>query len=307
VSVALPVVRHSDYDAPLQDGHRFPMRKFSALGEILAAQGLLGGLSEPELASRAQLARAHDPAYVDAVLALDVPREVERRIGLPITADVVRRSRRAVGGTLHAAELALQHGIAVNAAGGSHHAGRAGGAGFCVFNDVAVAALDLLSRGAMRKALVIDLDVHQGDGTADIFAHEPAVFTLSVHGQTNFPTRKASSDLDIGLPRGADDFVYLAALHQALAHALATTKPDLVFYNAGVDPHMDDTLGHLALSDDGLAQRDEAVFAAIHAARAACVVVAGGGYGPDPDAIAARHAGVIARAANWRTAFSLIR
>jgi acetoin utilization deacetylase AcuC-like enzyme len=296
--VSLPIVRHSDYDAVLPDGHRFPMAKFAALAETLIARGLApDGFAAPEPARRDQLIGAHDADYVDAVLALSLCRQAQRRIGLPVSAAVVARSVRAVGGTILAADLALARGLAANAAGGSHHAGRSGGAGFCVFNDVAVAACDLLARGAIRQALVIDLDVHQGDGTADIFADEPRVFTLSVHGETNFPARKAISDLDIGLPRGAGDEAYLDALASALAKALGQTTPDLVFYNAGIDPHTDDALGHLALSDAGLAARDAMVFDAVAAAGAPMAVVAGGGYGGDPRMIAARHADVIARAA----------
>jgi len=296
--VNLPIVRHSDYDATLPDGHRFPMAKFAALAEILVVRGLaLDGFIAPQPASRDQLIGAHDADYVDAVLSLRLCAQAQRRIGLPLTAAVMARSVRAVGGTILAADLALAHGLAVNAAGGSHHAGRDGGAGFCVFNDVAVASCDLLARSAIRQALVIDLDVHQGDGTATIFADDPRVFTLSVHGETNFPTRKAVSDLDIGLPRGTGSEAYLAALKSALATAFARCAPDLVFFNAGIDPHMDDALGHLSLSDAGLAARDKMVFDAVAARGVPMAIVAGGGYGGDPGVIAARHADVIARAA----------
>lgn len=296
--MTLPIVRHADYDAALPAGHRFPMAKFAALGEILTARGLAPcGFEAPAPARRDQLIAAHDAAYVDAVLSLSLGPDAARRIGLPVTAEVVRRSLRSVGGTIYAAELALRHAIAANAAGGSHHAGPAGGAGFCVFNDVAVAALDLLARGAIGQALVIDLDVHQGDGTAAIFAADHRVFTLSVHGETNFPTRKAASDLDVGLARGAGDDEYLAAVATALDAAFGRCAPDLVFYNAGIDPHTDDALGHLQVSDGGLSARDALVFDAVAARSLPLVIVAGGGYGPDPLAIASRHADVIERAA----------
>jgi acetoin utilization deacetylase AcuC-like enzyme len=296
--VSLPIVRGAAYDAPLPDGHRFPMAKFAALADHLIARGLgPEGFIAPVPARRDQLIAAHEPAYVDAVLSLTLPAEAQRRIGLPVTADVVRRSLHAVGGTIRAAELALEQGLAANAAGGSHHAGPSGGAGFCVFNDVAVAALDLLARGAIGQALVIDLDVHQGDGTAAIFADDSRVFTVSVHGETNFPARKAASDIDIGLPRGAEDAVYLQAVAGALAAAFARCAPDLVFFNAGIDPHTDDALGHLRVSDAGLAARDGLVFDAAQARGLPLVIVAGGGYGADAALIAGRHADVIARAA----------
>jgi acetoin utilization deacetylase AcuC-like enzyme len=288
----VPIVHHPAYQAPMPAGHRFPMGKFGRLVEVLIEEGIVArnGLHEPELASAEMLSLAHDPAYVAAVFELALEPAAERRIGLPITEEVVRRSRAACGGTLLAARLALARGLACNTAGGSHHAGPAGGAGFCVFNDVAAAALQLLAEDAIARALVIDLDVHQGDGTADIFAGDPRVFTLSVHCEANFPTRKAQSDLDVGLPRGLGDDAYLDALAPALEEAMVSARPDLIFYNAGVDPHTDDQLGHLALSDEGLARRDRMVFARARAAAVPVAGVLGGGYGPDIDAIARRHA-----------------
>src|SRR5262245_33549231 len=176
---------------------------------------------------------AHAPAYVEQVLACSVPARIEREIGFPVSERVSRRAQLASAGTVLAARLSLAHGIACNAAGGSHHARHAQGAGFCTFNDVGVAASLLLAEGVVGRILVVDLDVHQGDGTADIFADEPRVFTFSMHGERNYPIRKIASDLDIGLPDGTDDAAYLATLRQSLPVVAKRAAPDLVFYNAG--------------------------------------------------------------------------
>lgn len=295
----LPIIASPDYDAPLPPGHRFPMGKFRALAAILQARGLVqnpvdavagNGFACPEPAGEDLLCLAHDRAYVRRVLAQMLHPQEERRIGLPVTADVARRACAAVGGTLLTARLALEHGLACNTAGGSHHAAHAGGAGFCVFNDVAVAALALLAERAVGRVLIVDLDVHQGDGTALILAHEPRAFTFSMHCEANFPSVKPASDLDIGLPRGAGDDEYLGALDEALPRAIAAARPDLIFYNAGVDVHRDDSLGHLQLSDAGLAAREQMVLAAAQAHAVALASVLGGGYGPDVQAVALRHA-----------------
>lgn len=289
--MVVPIVYHPDYQAALPAGHRFPMGKYGRLAEVLREAGLAnGGFLVPEPASAELVALAHDRAYVDAVFACSVPPEVERRIGLPVDEGVVRRARTAGGGTLLAARAALVHGLAGSAAGGSHHGQRATGAGFCVFNDVAIAAQALLAEGAIRRALVIDLDVHQGDGTADCLKGEDAVFTFSIHAQKNYPVRKIPGDLDIELPDGAGDADYLAVLRAHVPRLLDALQPDLVFYNAGVDPHGEDRLGRLALTDEGLAARDRFVVGEAHRRRAPLVSVAGGGYSDDIDALARRHA-----------------
>ncbi|MFK5596679.1 histone deacetylase [Methylobacterium sp. HMF5984] len=286
-----PIVFHPAYEASLPAGHRFPMRKYGRLAEVLTERGLAPrGFVTPEPASPELLRFAHDAAYVEAVLALSVPRAIERAIGLPVDASVVRRSRASVGGTLLAARLALAQGLAGSAAGGSHHARREQGAGFCVFNDVAVAARALQAEGAIRRALVVDCDVHQGDGTADCLARSPDLFTLSIHCEKNYPTAKIAGDLDIGLPDGLDDAGYLAVLEARLPPLLDALAPDLVFYNAGVDPHRDDRLGRLALSDDGLLARDRFVVGQARARGIPLVAVIGGGYTHDVDALAGRHA-----------------
>ncbi|WP_375464901.1 histone deacetylase [uncultured Methylobacterium sp.] len=286
-----PTVFHPAYEASLPAGHRFPMRKYGRLAEVLAARGLAPrGFVTPEPASVELLSLAHDPAYVEAVLAHAVPRAIERAIGLPVDASVVARARASVGGTLLAARLALAHGLAGSAAGGSHHARRAQGAGFCVFNDVAVAARALQAEGAIARALVVDLDVHQGDGTADCLGSSPDLFTLSVHCENNYPTAKIPGDLDVGLPDGLDDAAYLAVLEARLPALLDALAPDLVFYNAGVDPHRDDRLGRLSLTDAGLYARDRFVVGQARARGIPLVAVIGGGYSHDVAALAARHA-----------------
>ncbi len=273
------------------------MGKFARLAAVLREEGLApDGFHQPEPASFEVVSAAHAPDYVTAVFAAEVPREVERRIGLPMTPSVALRARAAVAGTLLTARLALEHGLACNTAGGSHHAARGHGAGFCVFNDVAVAAANLLAEGVVGRVLVVDCDVHQGDGTAEIFSDEPRVFTLSLHAAKNFPARKVAGDLDVELPDGAEDEAYLHALASVLDSTLAEVRPDLVFYNAGVDPHRDDRLGRLALTDAGLAARDAFVLDACRRRSLPVAGVIGGGYDLDIDRLAKRHA-ILHRAA----------
>lgn len=259
--MALQLVHHPDYDAGFPAGHRFPMDKYRLLMEGLTERGLVVE-SNMHLADPAPghlLSLAHDADYVAQVIACSVPRHVERDIGFEVSARVSWRAQLAVGGTFLTAQLALRHGIACNTAGGSHHARRAQGAGFCTFNDVAVAALALLAQQPDANILVVDLDVHQGDGTADILGGEPRVFTCSMHGENNYPPRKIASDLDIALADGTGDDAYLETLEDVLPSLSARKRWDLVFYNAGVDPHAEDRLGRLSLSDEGLRRRDLAV------------------------------------------------
>jgi acetoin utilization deacetylase AcuC-like enzyme len=286
-----PICFHPAYEAALPEGHRFPMRKYGLLAETLRARGLVpDGFVEPVPATAALLECAHDPAYVAAVVTCTVPRPIEREIGLPVSESLVRRSLASVGGTLEAARLALSLGLAGSAAGGSHHARRAQGAGFCVLNDVAVAALTLRAEGRIARALVVDLDVHQGDGTADCLGQEPDLFTLSIHCEKNYPHPKIPGDLDIGLPDGLDDEAYMAVLRERLPPLLDAIRPEIVFYNAGVDPHRDDRLGRLSLTDDGLLSRDRFVVRETRARGVPIVGVIGGGYTHDVEALAGRHA-----------------
>jgi acetoin utilization deacetylase AcuC-like enzyme len=279
-----PVVHHPAY--------RFPMGKFGWLMSHLTATGLVrpAQLFTPEPAPRAWLELAHEPAYVSAVLEQTLAAEGVRRIGLPLSPALALRSRTASAGTVLTARLALEHGVACNTAGGSHHAFAGFGAGFCVFNDVAVAARVLLAEGLVARVLVLDLDVHQGDGTAAIFAGDARVTTFSMHCRANFPARKQQSDLDVALDAGTGDRSYLQALAAALTPLLDRVRPDLVFYNAGVDPHADDRLGRLSLTDVGLAERERLVVETCRRRGLPLACVVGGGYAPTVELLAARHA-----------------
>lgn len=286
-----PIIHIPHYDSQFDPEHRFPMSKYTRVFELIVDRGLV--LPEtairPAPAPAAWLSLAHSPTYVDQVLSLNVPREIEREIGFEVTERVSLRAQLASAGTVLAARLALETGVACNTAGGSHHAARDGGAGFSVFNDVAVAASLLLADGDAGRVLIVDCDVHQGDGTARIFADERRVFTLSLHGARNYPVRKAQSDLDVPLADGTGDAAYLDALVPALAEGLRRSLPDIVFYNAGVDPHENDRLGRLALSDAGLTERDRTVIGTCRDAGIPVACVIGGGYSRDIDALARRH------------------
>lgn len=287
-----PIVHHPAFRAEMPEGHRFPMDKFSRLAALIEREGLAGpaGFHRPEPVDLETLRLVHTEDYVRGVVELSLPAEIVRRIGMPNSESVAARARAATGGTLLTARLALEHGLACNTAGGSHHASAESGAGFCVFNDVAVAARRLQAEGRVRKVLVVDLDVHQGDGTARIFEDDPSVFTFSMHAEKNFPARKAASDLDIDLPDGTGDAAYLATLAEILPALLARERPDLVFFNAGVDPHIDDKLGRLSLSDDGLARREAFVLGCCLGRSIPVAGVIGGGYDADIDRLAHRHA-----------------
>ena len=297
--MTLPVVFHPDYVTPLRPDHRFPMSKYGYLRQHLIDANLIeqGGYLSPAEASVGLLTLAHAPDYVDKVLGKTLGEKEVREIGLPLSDKLIRRVRLSSAGTLLAARLAMEHGVACNGAGGSHHAAHAVGSGYCVFNDVAVAAAALVSEGVISRVLVVDLDVHQGDGTAQIFADQPAVFTLSIHAAKNFPVRKKPSDLDIPLPDGADDDAYLKVLAATLEQAERAVSPDIIFYNAGVDVHRDDRLGRLSLTDDGLRARDAYVMNWTKAQSVPIVGVLGGGYGSDPAVIAARHVSLFEQAA----------
>lgn len=284
---------HPGYVAPLKAGHRFPMSKYETTRDALAAAGV--GFEAPTEAPAALLLGVHDKAYVEAVMGARVPPAVERRIGFEVTPAVARRALLSVGGTWAAAQTALATGFAANVAGGSHHAMPDGGAGYCVLNDLAVTAAGLLDAGRVSRILVVDLDVHQGDGTVACLARHAfdgarGAFTFSIHGERNFPHRKARSGRDVGLPDGTGDDSYLAALAAELPPLFEAVRPELVMVQAGVDPHADDRLGRLALSDAGLAAREQMVRAACDRAGAPLVATLGGGYDPDVVRLGARHA-----------------
>lgn len=289
--MSLPIVHHPAYVAPMPAGHRFPMGKFGRVMGLLLEDKVVtpDQVRAPELAPRAWLQQAHGIDYVDAILAQTLDVAAARRIGLPITREVATRSRAATAGTVLTARLALEHGIACNTAGGSHHAFAAYGSGFCVFNDVAVAIRVLLAEGTIGRAMVVDLDVHQGDGTASIFEHDARVFTFSMHCRTNFPPRKQTSDLDLALEAGLEDGVYLRLLEEHLPGLLEDVRPDIVFFNAGVDPHASDRLGRLALTDEGLMAREMCVLRTCTRRGVPVAGVLGGGYAPELDALARLH------------------
>lgn len=284
---------------PLPDGHRFPMAKYRLLRERVIADGIVApeDLLEPAAADWHDLRLVHTDAYVDGVAAGTLPREIQRGIGFPWSAAMVERARRSVGGTIAAARAALEDGLAANLAGGTHHSFAHRGEGYCVFNDIAVAARVLLRDRRITRALVVDLDVHQGNGTAAIFRDDPAVFTFSVHGASNFPFRKETSDLDIALPDGVSDEAYLTMLASHLPSLVEQQRPDLVFYLAGADPYEGDRLGRLKLTIDGLRARDALVFDTCGAAGLPVAVSMGGGYAPDVDAIVRIHANTLREAA----------
>ena len=294
---------HSDrFLLPLPPGHRFPRTKYRLLRERVAGLADLD-VREADAASEADLALVHAPDYVAAVLDGSLSAVEQRAIGFPWSQEMVDRSRRSVGATLAAARAALAEGVAANLAGGTHHAAAARGSGYCVFNDVAVAARRLQSETPLRIA-VIDLDVHQGDGTAAIFSGDDSVFTLSLHGARNFPFKKASSDLDVALPDGCADADYLAALDCAVAalwREHAARPFDLAFYLAGADPHEGDRLGRLKLSAAGLLERDRRVLAGLGARRIPVALAMAGGYGHDLDITVAIQAATIEAAIDaWR-------
>lgn len=265
---------------PLPAGHRFPMAKYAMLRERVQSAGLAGSeaLCVPDAASDQELLRAHDADYLARVLEGRLTPAEIRRIGFPWTPEMVERSRRSSGATIAACRAALAEGVAVNLAGGTHHAFRDHGAGYCVFNDSAVAALAMRAEGLARRLVVIDCDVHQGDGTAAILAHDPSVFSFSIHARKNFPFRKEVSDLDIELADGTGDDDYLAALEQGLCHALSAAQPDLAIYLAGADPYQDDRLGRLALTGKGLELRDRMVLQYCRDAGVPVAIAMAGGY-----------------------------
>ncbi|MGB3754622.1 MAG: histone deacetylase [Parerythrobacter sp.] len=302
----LHAVHHVDYMAPPPERGTFKFDKYMLVMDELRRSGALLTEHAPEPMPRRWLEAVHCPDYVAQVFAADVPREKERRIGFPVTPHIASRVRHTNGGTWLAAQLAMQHGYAANTAAGSHHALHDTGAGYCVFNDLAVCANRLLTQGDATRVLIVDCDVHQGDGTASLLAGREDVFTLSLHAEKNFPVRKARSSLDVALPDGTGDDDYMVALRDALIPAMDRFAPGIVLYQAGVDPHVDDRLGRLALTDTGLKKRDRFV---VNEARRRGVPIAsalGGGYGADQRVVAARHAAsMLAMAdqnARWPTA-----
>jgi acetoin utilization deacetylase AcuC-like enzyme len=284
---------HADsFVLPLPPGHSFPMSKYRLLREAVEARMPELQVQEAESATEGELALAHDPDWINAVVQGLTTAAQQREIGFPWSERMVERARRSVGASIQAARTALLvgEGVAANLAGGTHHGFAHKGSGYCVFNDVAVAARLMQAewhrqQRRLLRVLVVDLDVHQGNGTAAIFRDDPTVFTFSMHGERNFPFRKEPSDLDVNLPDGCTDGPYLQALDDALdqvwRHHPAGRQPGLAFYLAGADPHEGDRLGRLGLTDAGLAERDRRVLSALRERRIPVAVVMAGGYGRD--------------------------
>ncbi|MGK7946616.1 MAG: histone deacetylase [Microcystaceae cyanobacterium] len=289
--MSLPIVYHPDYVTPLPDGHRFPMPKFKLIYELLLKDKIIRPetVFAPQFPSADLIKSVHTPDYVSAYLTGTLEKKAQRRIGLPWSEGLVKRTCTAVAGTVLTAKLALKHGIACNTAGGTHHAFPNYGSGFCIFNDLAIAATTLLKEKLVNKILIVDLDVHQGDGTAFIFKNEPRVFTFSMHCEANFPYRKQESNLDIPLPINLDDDGYLQILAQHLPALLNQIKPDLVLYDAGVDTHVQDRLGKLALSNQGIYRREMQVLTTCTGMGYPVASVIGGGYGDSMQDLVYRH------------------
>jgi acetoin utilization deacetylase AcuC-like enzyme len=277
----MKVFTSAQFTFPLPEGHRFPMTKYALLREAVEASGLIapGDLIVPEPATDEQIERAHDAVYLEKVKDGRLTAKEMRRIGLPWSPELVIRARYSVGGTIAACRAALAEGLAVNLAGGTHHASRDRGQGYCLFNDSAIAVRAMQAEGRVERAVVLDCDVHQGNGTAAIARDDPTIFTFSIHNENNFPLHKEPSDLDIGLEDGTGDEEYLAALEGGVQEALARAGAELAIYLAGADPHEGDLLGRLALTKEGLARRDRMVLEMCRQAGLPVAVVLAGGYG----------------------------
>jgi acetoin utilization deacetylase AcuC-like enzyme len=291
------------YPLPLPEGHRFPIDKYTLLRRRLEQHARAGELLEfiePHAATDDELLRVHARDYLGRVIAGTLSREEVRRIGFPWSRELVERSLRSTGAAVDAAAAALEDGVAASLAGGTHHAGTDWGEGYCVFNDTAVAARELQARGIVSRVLILDCDVHQGNGTAEIFAADPTVFTMSIHGARNFPLRKFPSSLDVALEDGTGDDDYLQALDGALAESFARARADLVLYIAGADPYEGDRLGRLGLTKAGLLARDRMVLAAARGTATPVAIVCGGGYCQDLEAIVDIHAATMLLAAGFK-------
>jgi len=300
-SVSMRLFPCDRYRLPLPDGHRFPIDKYTLLRRRLEEHALTGApleFIEPHAATDDELLRVHARDYLGRVMAGTLSRDEVRRIGFPWSSELVERSLRSTGAAVDAAAAALEDGVAASLAGGTHHAGTNWGEGYCVFNDTAVAAREMQARGIVKRVLILDCDVHQGNGTAEIFADDSSVFTMSIHGARNFPLRKYPSSLDVGLEDGTGDDEYLRALQAALNESFAGAQADLVLYIAGADPFEGDRLGRLGLTKAGLLERDRMVLAAATAAATPVAIVCGGGYCQDLEAIVDIHAATMLLAAS---------
>lgn len=294
----LPLVSNPFYSFKFPEKHRLPMQKFRYLVQHLQVQGIVtpSNLFRPGKARVDLLELAHCPHYIERFINGTLSVTEVRRLGLPWSDGLVKRTLISPNGTLLTANLALKHGIACHLAGGTHHAHHDFASGYCIMNDLAIASLALLRQGKVKRVLIFDCDVHQGDGTAAILANIPEVTTCSVHCEKNFPQRKAQSDLDINVAAGVGDEDYLSLVSDALNHALDVSQPDFVIYDAGVDIYVDDPLGLLNVSLDGIRQRDALVLERLVEQGIPVATVIGGGYDRDEKALASRHAIVVEEA-----------
>ena len=288
------------FELPLPAGHRFPAGKYRRLRQRLEAAAAAGAplsFHLPHAATDAELLRVHDADYLQRVVSGTLSDSEIRRIGFPWSAELVERSRRSTGAAVDASIAAFEEGVAASLAGGTHHAGRDFGEGYCLFNDTAVAARAMQARGVVRRVLILDCDVHQGNGTAEIFAGDETVFTMSIHGENNFPLRKRPSSLDLPLPDGTADEAYLEAVDRGVRESFLRSRAEFTLYIAGADPFEGDRLGRLRVSKAGLLERDRIVFDAARKAGTPLAIVCGGGYANDLDDIADIHAATMLEAA----------
>ena len=285
----LPVVNHEDYFAKIGDDHKFPINKFGELAKYLVNKKIVKKFHQPYACSDETLKRVHSESYIKNVKNKTLDQNTIKKIGFPLVDSVIQRSLVATGGTVLASKLAINNGVACNTAGGSHHANFEGGAGYCVFNDVAVAAKHVLSKNTIKKVLIIDLDVHQGNGNSEIFKKDRSVFTFSMHCKSNYPAKKSNSDLDVELKDNTEDKEYIDVLKKNLL-ILNKENFDLIFYIAGVDIHYNDRLGKLKITDEGIKNREELVISNFFDKKIPLCGVLGGGYNKDFKKLVELHA-----------------
>ncbi|MCX7554502.1 histone deacetylase [Marinicella sp. S1101] len=289
---SIPLVYSPFYSYSFPANHRFPMSKFHHLYQCLDAQGVIknNNVFRPGRVKAEVLALAHDDDYINRFENNLLSTKELRKMGLPWSEPLVKRSMISPNGTLMTGSIALNHGIACHLAGGTHHANYDHGRGYCIFNDLAVAAKSLIAQNKAKRILIFDCDVHQGDGTASILSDDEHIFTCSIHCEKNFPHHKATSDLDVGLPKGMNDAEYLIVVEETLYQAIQLSQPDLVFYDAGVDIYANDGLGYLNISTDGILARERLVLSTLKQHNLPVATVIGGGYDKDTPALAKRHA-----------------
>ncbi|HAF79261.1 MAG TPA: histone deacetylase [Maribacter sp.] len=288
----LKIAYHPIYKHPLPEGHRFPMLKYELLPQQLIHEGTctVANFFEPEIPNDKHIVAVHDPEYFYDLLNIMISPKMARKIGFPLSEELVERERIIADGTIKGCEYALKNGIAMNIAGGTHHAYSDHGEAFCMLNDQAIGARYLLNKGLAKKILIVDLDVHQGNGTAEIFQNDESVFTFSMHGAGNYPFKKEESDLDIALPKGTNDETYLSILKKELPQLIENIQPDFIFYLCGVDILESDKLGTLGLTLEGCKKRDEFVLSTCHRLKIPVQCSMGGGYSPDIKIIVNAHA-----------------